>query len=331
MSTRPDATPHPARRLLVLALVLALVSGLIIGVASLTNHHASAAGAAPLRFPGEVAPPLRNPDGSVAVPTRYTGPQGQVGQFVAKCLYSHSGRNDPIVWPGQPGRSHSHDFFGAESTNAYSTPRSLAGSPSTCDKPGDDAAYWQPTLYDHGVAVVPTEAHAYYRAAPGVHPDDVKPFPFGLVLIAGDPAAVRPPVGEAAGWTCGVRTQLSKTAPECDQTAPLELVLTFPDCWDGVHTDTPGHRAQATYSAGGRCPSTNPVHIPQLTLTVTFPIWGTGHALSLASGSLYSAHGDFLNAWNPSALTREIDHCLHNNVMCDVASDREAMPPFFTQ
>ncbi len=178
---------------------------------------------------------------------------------------------------------------------------------------------------------MPLEAHAYYRASPGVNPADVRPFPFGLALIAGDPTATRPPAGEAAGWTCGVRTALDETPPACDSTALLHLVLTFPDCWDGVNTDTPDHRAQATYSEHGRCPATHPVHIPQLTLTVTFPTWGAGHDLRLASGSIYSVHGDFLNAWNPAALQREIDHCLRNDVMCDVASDREQVPPFFTQ
>ncbi len=278
-----------------------------------------------------VDPPPRWPDGRLAVPTRYTGPQGGVGQFVAKCGYSHSSPDDPIVSPGHAGHSHSHDFYGAIGTDANSTAASLAGGGSTCDKPGDDAAYWHPTLYDHGVAVVPTEAHAYYRAAPGVDPATVHAFPKGLALIAGDPAATRPQVGEAAGWTCGVRTTLAKTPPECDRTAPLHLVLTFPDCWDGVHTDTPGHRAQASYSENGTCPRAQPVHIPQLTFTVAFPIWGAGHDLRLASGSIYSAHGDFLNAWNPDALQREIDHCIHNRVMCDVASDRELVAPFFTQ
>lgn len=319
------------RRAVVLAAAIAAVVAVVAGVASARSDGRGAASGAHHAVTVGVAPPPRWSDGRVAVPTRYTGPQGAVGQFVAKCLYSHSGPYDPIVWPAQPGRSHRHDFYGAVATDAGSTPRSLLDRGSTCDKPGDDAAYWQPTLYDHGVAVVPVEAHAYYRAAPGVAPSDVKPFPFGLALIAGDPSATTPQTGDAAGWTCGVRTALDKTPPACDQTAPLRLVLTFPDCWDGVHTDTPGHRAQATYSEHGRCPSTHPVHIPQLTLTVTFPIWGRGHDLSLASGSIYSAHGDFLDAWSPAALAREIDHCIRNNVMCDVASDREQMPPFFTQ
>ena len=330
MIVTPARRRRVARRVIRLSVVVAAVIVLVAALMAGREGNSSArATAAPLA--GGLGPPPTWADGRPAIPTRYTGPQGTAGQFVAKCRYSHSGPNDPIVWPDQPGRSHRHDFYGALGTNASSNARTLAGEGSTCDKPGDDAAYWQPTLYDNGVVVVPLEAHAYYRAAPGVDPAELYPFPFGLALVAGNPFATRAQVGDAAGWTCGVRTRLDKTPPACDRTAPLHLVLTFPDCWDGVHTDTPGHRAQATYSEHGTCPSTHPVHIPQLTLTVTFPIWGDGHELRLASGSIYSAHGDFLNAWNPTALTREIDHCLRNNVMCDVASDREDMPPFFTQ
>ncbi len=320
------------RRGVVPAIVLLPVAGGLLAAASASAGVGRGSSASRDAVPvvGVAAPP-RWPDGRPAVPTRYLGPQGGFGQFVAKCLYSHSGPYDPIVWPGRPGRSHRHDFYGAPSTNASSTPQTLAGKGSTCDKPGDDAAYWQPTLYDHGRAVVPREARAYYRAAPGVNPQDVQPFPTGLALIAGDATATGPQIGDTAGWTCGVRTALEKIPPPCDETAPLHLVLTFPDCWDGVHLDVPGHRAHASYSENGRCPSTHPVHIPQLTLTVTYPIWGTGHELTLASGSIYSAHGDFLNAWDPAALEREIDHCLRENVMCDVASNHEFAAPFFTQ
>jgi hypothetical protein len=268
---------------------------------------------------------------TATVPERHLEPQGAFGQFVAKCLYSHSGPNDPIVWPGRPGRSHRHDFYGATGTNAFSTPQSLAGRGSTCDKPGDDAAYWQPTLYDHDRAVVPSEAHAYYRAAPGVTPTAVKPFPFGLAMIAGDPTATSPPPGDAAGWTCGVRAALDKTPPVCPRTAPLRLVLTFPDCWDGAHTDSVNHRDHVVYSAAGLCPAGHPVHIPQLTLSVKYPVSGTGHEFRLASGNVFSAHGDFFNAWDPAALQREIDHCIHNNVVCDVATNHEDIAPFFTQ
>ena len=36
----------------------------------------------------------------------------QTGQFVLRCKYSHTLMDDPIVFPGRPGASHMHDFFG---------------------------------------------------------------------------------------------------------------------------------------------------------------------------------------------------------------------------
>jgi len=52
--------------------------------------------------------------------------------FVAECTFSHQSHDDPIVFPGQPGAAHSHEFSGAWSTNAFSTPASLLNSGSTC-------------------------------------------------------------------------------------------------------------------------------------------------------------------------------------------------------
>ena len=259
-------------------------------------------------------------------PERYLGPQGNVGQFVVQCLYSHSATDDPIVAPGESGMSHRHDFYGATRTAAGSTPTLLRRQATTCDKSADTAAYWHPTLYDHDVAVRPRSLQAYYRAAPGVDRHAVRPFPFGLAMIAGDATGARR--GEAAGWTCGTRSGLAAMPPECPGTAPLHLVLTFPDCWDGTRRDSPDHRAHVAYSHGGRCPGTHPVFVPQLTVAVTFPISGTGHALRLASGSASSAHGDFLNAWDPAGLAREISMCIGRNAVCDLASNRQESPLF---
>lgn len=256
-------------------------------------------------------------------PERWTGPQGRTGQFVVGCDYSHSGSNDPIVHFGMAGMSHRHDFYGSVSTDEDSTPEKMAKGDTTCDKKVDDAAYWQPTLYDHDEVVEPMDLHAYYRAAPGVDPQDVEPFPFGLALIAGDMTATTPQAGDATGWTCGSRTDLHDDPPTCTPSAPLHLVLTFQDCWDGQYLDSADHRSHVAYSKGGECPTTHPVHIPQLTTSIRFPIWNGGHDLKLASGNIYSAHGDFLNAWDPAGLKREIDGCIKRGVVCDLASNRE--------
>lgn len=264
----------------------------------------------------------------VGTPTRYTGPQGRVGQFVVECAYSHSGNDDPIVSPGRPGGSHLHDFFGATGTDASSRPDHLVDGDTTCDKRGDTAAYWQPALYDHGRPVEPVSLYAYYRAAPGVDPNAVQAFPFGLELMAGDPDATAAPADEAAGWVCGSSTQLRTDLPDCPASAPLHLLLTFPDCWDGEHLRSPDHRSHAAYSTAGRCPDSHRVHVPQLTVSVDYQVYGTDHDLTLASGSTYSAHGDFLNAWDPAALEREVGNCIRRGAVCDLASNRAEEPLF---
>jgi hypothetical protein len=234
---------------------------------------------------------------------------------VVECSYSHSGANDPIVHFGHAGHSHRHDFYGAVGTDARSTPSRLQDEATTCDKEFDTAAYWHPSLYDRDIAVRPRSIAAYYRAAPGIDPKAVEPFPFGMAMIAGDATATRPQPGEAVGWTCGSSTDLAARPPTCPASAPLHLVLTFADCWDGIHLDSVDHRSHVAYSAGGRCPKARPISVPQLTMAVNFGISGDGHRLRLASGSVLSVHGDFLNAWHPAGLARE--------VVCELASNRE--------
>jgi hypothetical protein len=264
--------------------------------------------------------PQPRPD---AAPARHTGPQGRVGQFVVTCRYTHSAPDDPIVHPGLPGESHRHDFYGSPITTADSTIEELQAGDTSCNKKVDTAAYWQPTLYDYHDPVVPVEANVYYRAAPGVDPTEVQTIPSGMALIAGDFTATTPQPGEATGWTCGSSTTLSDDPPDCAASAPLHLVLTFPDCWDGENIDSLDHHSHVTYSDDGRCPKGYETHIPQVTMSIKYPIWGTGHQLMLASGNIYSAHGDFWNAWDPAGLEREIKACIHRDVVCDLASNRE--------
>ena len=52
------------------------------------------------------------------------------GYFAVPCQFSHRNQDDPIVFPGRPGRSHDHTYFGNTSTDANSTPASLSASHS---------------------------------------------------------------------------------------------------------------------------------------------------------------------------------------------------------
>jgi hypothetical protein len=73
--------------------------------------------------------------------------------FVVRCASSHVLNDDPIVFPGEPGRAHRHEFFGARAAQAWSTTASLAAGGTSCDLRADTAAYWAPTLEVNGTLV----------------------------------------------------------------------------------------------------------------------------------------------------------------------------------
>lgn len=302
----PSDSPRSGRRLLL------LTGGAVVIIAIL-----AAVTTAVGRSQGASSAPA--PDAVAAI---HLGPQGDVPQFVVKCGYSHTATDDPIVHFAMAGMSHSHDFFGNRTTNDASTAKSLTGGATTCNQRLDAAAYWAPTVFDHGVPVTPLGLVAYYRPAPGVDPASLQPFPAGLKMLAGNSMADGPQAIEVAAWTCGSSSDLQTSPPDCPADTPLRVRLTFADCWDGQHLDSDDHRAHVAASVDGHCPKSHPVPMPQLTLTVRYPISGAGHDLTLASGPTFTVHGDFFNAWDEKALTSQIDLCLHRSVVCSVASNR---------
>ena len=109
--------------------------------------------------------------------------------------------DDPIVYPGQPGKSHDHTFVGNTSTNASSTLASLRAAGTTCHLQADKAAYWMPTLIVDGQPVTPLGATIYYRRNTMAR---VHAFPAGLEMIAGDSKAITPQDMKITFWNCGV-------------------------------------------------------------------------------------------------------------------------------
>ena len=271
--------------------------------------HEARTGLAPASIMGQ-------PDRPIA------GPQGAVGQFVVECELSHVAADDPIVFPGQPGASHLHAFFGNTAVDANSTPAELLSAPTSCDDARDTAAYWVPVLIDDGEVVAPIFAVAYYRAGWGVEPSSVRAYPHGLVIVAGDPQATEAQPVSVVAWSCGNGSRRAVLPPACSTGAELRLDVTFPDCWDGVHTDVPGHREHMRYSKSGSCPVSHPVPVPQLVLSVVYPVTGEATAMRLASGSLLSGHADFMNAWDQQALEDEVDLCIRQENVCRISSGR---------
>ena len=257
--------------------------------------------------------------------------------FYVNCRFSHTASDDPIVFPGEPGRSHAHTFFGNASADAHSTVASLRGARTTCRPRSDRAAYWVPTLFRNGREIRPAKGQFYYNLR-GY--DQMRPFPPGLKMIGGDAHATRPQSTDVVYWSCGgsaVHTKPSTTAPTCglvhaafkgmirkcpscplvphtyetDVKTFLELHVNYPDCWDGTRLDSPDHMSHMAHSRDYVCPASHPVKLPLIRLTIRYPL-ADGRAVQLASGGQLTGHADFVNAWNQRALAKLVDECFHD-------------------
>jgi len=236
--------------------------------------------------------------------------------FVSNCAFSHEAMDDPIVYPGQPGKSHDHTFVGNTSTDANSTLASLQAAGTTCRLRADKAGYWMPTLIVDGQAVKPLGSTIYYRRSTQAR---VSTFPAGLEMIAGDSKATAPQDMRITFWNCGVDGDVgrSSTPPACPSGRGQELRLhvTFPSCWDGKSLDSADHKSHLAYPTKRACPADHPVSVPAISLIYRYPVSGD-HDFALASGGVYSAHADFFNAWNANVLRRLVNVCLNGLRHC---------------
>jgi hypothetical protein len=273
-----------------------------------------------------------------------SAPKLHGNNFWSNCRFSHSSNDDPIVLPRRPGLSHRHTFFGNVSTDAFSTLPRLLRAATTCRPTADHAAYWVPALLRNGREIRPAKAQLYYVVF-GYR--QMRAFPAGLRMVAGNSHARRPQSMSVAYWDCaggpGLRSRPSATPPSRCGTVSgsllmrrgsgkairttvhaktqLELHVYFPDCWDGKHLDSVDHKRHMAYSRDFVCPRSHPVKVPKLQLSIRYPI-RSGRGVTLSSGGQLSAHADFLNAWDERELAQQVDLCLHRSAVCNVASNR---------
>ena len=222
--------------------------------------------------------------------------------FHVACASSHVRTDDPIVFPGEPGRSHRHEFFGARTARATSTTTSLQHSRTTCDHRADTASYWAPTLEVAG-RLRRGRLVAYYRRA---GKERAAAPPLGLRIIAGSMRATTPQSMRVTSWQCtGMgRTRSSRHArvvPRCRRGQQLSGWIRFPDCWNGRNLDSADHRSHMAYARRGSCPATHPVELMQLVLRITWPTRPAGaEHVTLGHGMVAPTglHADFWNAWH---------------------------------
>lgn len=259
------------------------------------------------------------------------------GVFSVRCASFHTNNDDPIVFPGQLGAAHKHQYTGSSTTNANSTYASMRASTSRCPFPPDTAGYWWPALQTAtGTPVFPSFSFFYYRSWAD-QPFVNRAFPAGLKVIAGPRTSDT--INTLIGWNCANGQAYQPGIIDCPAaTARLTANIAFPSCWDGVNLDTGNgaknpktglvyandHKAHMKFPTGGVikvCPTNHPVRLPRLIYHIHWQIHDAGTArykLSSDTGTQrgQSLHADFWNTWDQARMDSLTATCLiaHNDV-----------------
>ena len=241
------------------------------------------------------------------------------------CTDSHRLKDDPIVFPGEPGASHLHEFTGSWSTDAFSTLESMRASGHTCEL-DDTAGYWTPVLYNAQGELIKKRFAAAYYLGNQTNRKYVQPFPAGLKMIV----SMQDSYAHGGGWHCGNSSHslaiLSpSTIPNCEglddgpegiypDITLLEAKLVFPDCWDGVNLDSPDHKSHMAFSddVTNLCPPSHPVPVPRLNFKNVYDTYG-GPGITLSSGGPETMHADFWNTWDQAKLEALVKFCINGS------------------
>lgn len=123
--------------------------------------------------------------------------------------------------------------------------------------------------------------------------------------------------------------------PNCAIDDLVEIRIVFPQCWDGVHLDSPDHQRHMAYpseasppKAGtGACPASHPIAIPEISYNfVVYVTEDTGpstlwrFASDMGGETLGGAslHGDWMNGWNTDIMAQIVRNCLQAAQECGV-------------
>ena len=283
-------------------------------------------------------------------PSPYSvGPKRSRDTFRTRIRFTHFLKDDPIVSPGSPGASHLHMFFGNASLNAFTTEDNIRTNCSSASAGGtaNCSGYWVPALFDaNGLVVLPDsiqEPVVYYKAGYNIpDPTKIAAVPLGLRMIASDKNSTpsSPQTNKRAQFWCHARVGSEQPyIVDCPQGSVLEMVVTFPRCWDGKNLDSPDHMSHMAYADNG-CPASHPVIFPEISYHFRFPVksqngtagWRLASDMYDPSGrGGYSLHADWFNGWDPAVMERWVKNCDQASVDCgvDVLGDGGALSTKF--
>ncbi len=286
-----------------------------------------------------------------------------VGAFRIICKPSHVGYDDPIVHPGQPGKSHLHQFFGNTKTDAFSTYQSLRTTgEGSCNNKLNRSAYWIPAMLDGvGGVVQPDFVSIYYKRLPKDSPKcdwtkDKKGegkacvgLPRGLRFVRGyRMATMSDPESWSHYFDCqgkgaksGHYKNLDLALQNCPVGAQVGAVVFAAPCWDGKRLDSADHMshlADGSYGSWGyyKCPASHPYVIPSFTLGAWYTVDKNTDTWKLSSdmaGMIRGAslHMDWFGAWDDGVLAAFEDNCIdkhRNGSGGDLCNGKQLKPTF---
>ncbi len=278
-----------------------------------------------------------------------------VGAFRFICNAGQISFDDPIVYPGQPGKSHLHQFFGNTAADASSTYASLRTTgDSTCTSRLNRSAYWMPAMMNgHGQVVRPDYVSIYYKRRPANDPECKRQgtacvgIPRGLRFIFGFDMLNHKSRRTGGGYfNCDGQTGIAghypsivDAAKNCPIGNKLGAVISAPDCWNGKDLDSPDHRSHVAYGSYGydgafRCPPSHPFIIPTFTLGAWYSVdetldrsgaWnGAFDSWHLSSDNMpgmpmkpgTTFHTDWFGAWDDDVMQIWTDNCVNKLLNC---------------
>ncbi|MXO84675.1 DUF1996 domain-containing protein [Altererythrobacter aurantiacus] len=270
-----------------------------------------------------------------------------VGAFRFLCGPGQLSYNDPLVYPGQKGKSHLHQFFGNLEADENSTYESLrASGESTCTSDLNRSAYWIPALLTgDGNVVRPRAVSVYYKRRPASDEwfeqfgNEAAGLPRGLSYIFGwDSNRRTERQYNASSFKCSgkgksVKGTMSEVLADCPAGSTFIANITSPDCWNGkdlTASDNRSHMARMKRdrnSGKASCSKSHRYVLPKFTLTVVYDIeagdvpsnwmFASDHMVPEAWREPgYSFHADWFGAWNDEALAAWQDGCIDKQLNC---------------
>lgn len=264
------------------------------------------------------------------------------GQFRVGCQYSHFNFDDPIVYPGQPGKAHLHMFWGNTHVDANTHYDPNDTSQNSLTKYGGGScqgaelnrtAYWMPALMDgNGNVVVPKSIVVYYKTNNNTSQAQAASIlPAGLKMIGGNSKGNTNVTGyrelewncydDSASWTYPLDAYGNTAGRTIPATCPsghwLHSIISFPQCYRGSGfelTDTQFQDEQQN------CPS-GWVHMPQVQYIIDWPKSPTGSYANwyLSSDRMMgqtvkpngsTLHGDWFGGWNDTVMNTWTNGCI---------------------